>query len=79
MYYAYILESLSRPGERYTGSTSDLKSRLREHNAGLSAHTAKFHPWRIVFYAAFENEPKARAFERYLKTGSGREFSRRHF
>jgi putative endonuclease len=79
MYYAYILEGLSHPGQRYIGSTSDLKSRLHEHNADLSAHTAKFRPWRIVFYDAFENEAKACAFEHYLKTGSGREFTRRHF
>ena len=27
---------------------------------------------------AFSSEPKARAFEKYLKSGSGREFARRH-
>ena len=28
---------------------------------------------------AFRSEAKARCFERCLKTGSGREFARRHF
>jgi hypothetical protein len=27
----------------------------------------------------FSSKDKARAFEAYLKTGSGREFARRHF
>ena len=30
-------------------------------------------------YIAFSDKEKAMAFERYLKTGSGREFSRRLF
>jgi hypothetical protein len=28
---------------------------------------------------AFSNRQKASGFERYLKSGSGREFARRHF
>jgi putative endonuclease len=36
-------------------------------------------PWYIEVAVAFRSEAKARRFERYLKTGSGREFSRRHF
>jgi hypothetical protein len=34
---------------------------------------------RIEMSVAFYSAAKARAFERYLKTGSGREFARRHF
>ncbi len=79
MYYAYIIESIARPDQRYVGSSPDLKLRLRQHNAGESFHTAKYRPWKLSFYAAFTSEEMARAFERYLKTGSGREFTRRHF
>lgn len=79
MHYAYILRSIAHPDQRYVGSTANLKTRLHEHNNGLSVHTAKYRPWGVQFYAAFECEAKAVAFERYLKTGSGREFARRHF
>ena len=44
-----------------------------------SPHTAKFRPWKVETYIAFESLDKAQAFERYLKTGSGHEFARRHF
>ena len=79
MFYTYILRSISHPEQRYIGSISDLKSRLAKHNAGEVPHTSKFRPWRIQTAIAFDNKEKAVAFEDYLKTGSGREFSKRHF
>jgi predicted GIY-YIG superfamily endonuclease len=63
----------------YTGCTTDLEARLRKHNSGSVAHTAKFRPWRVETYVCFNDCAKARAFEQYLKSGSGREFARRHF
>ena len=33
MYYTYIIESVSHPGNRYIGHTSDLKQWVTEHNA----------------------------------------------
>jgi len=78
-YYVYILESISHIGQFYTGYTTDLKKRLNKHNEGGCPHTAKLKPWRIKNYFAFADEKKAIAFEKYLKTGSGREFCRRHF
>ena len=79
MYYTYILRSISNPVQRYIGHTADLRSRLEEHNSGKSPHTAKFRPWKVEAYIAFESLDMAQAFERYLKTGSGHEFARRHF
>ena len=79
MYYTYILGSISNPAQRYVGHTADLRSRLAEHNSGQSPHTAKFRPWNVETCIAFESLDKAQAFERYLKTGSGHEFARRHF
>jgi predicted GIY-YIG superfamily endonuclease len=75
MHYVYLLNSETFPNERYVGVTCDLKSRLTEHNAGHSRHTAKFMPWRLVTYIAFHDRPKAEAFERYLKSGSGHAFA----
>jgi putative endonuclease len=66
MYYVYLIESLAAPGERYVGMTTDLRQRLREHNAGKSSHTSKFKPWKLTTYVAFTHPAKAEAFERYL-------------
>ena len=78
MFYAYIIESVSHPGERYTGHTVDLRERLSDHNDRKCSHTAKFVPWRLRFQAAFESLEQARHFERYLKSGSGHAFANRH-
>jgi len=79
MHYVYLLRSKSHPKEHYVGSTTDLKKRLLDHNRGDSPHTAKFAPWDLAAYFAFQEKHKALAFERYLKTGSGRAFAKRHF
>lgn len=75
MKYVYILESLT--GEHfYTGITDDVDARLSKHNSGAVTHTSKFRPWRIKSYVAFTDEARAIAFERYLKSGSGRAFAK---
>ena len=75
-----VRESCHRePGQIYVGRSDDLRARRAEHNAGKSPHTAKHRPWNLVCYHAFAGERHAIDFERYLKTGSGRAFRRRHF
>jgi putative endonuclease len=78
-FYVYILVSEANETIHYTGIASKFKDRLLEHNRGACAHTSKYRPWRVETAIAFNSETKARNFERYLKTGSGREFARRHF
>ena len=77
--YVYILVDTATGTHFYTGCTEDLNARLRKHNAGEVPHTSKFKPWRIQTAIAFASKEKAFAFERYLKSGSGREFAKRHF
>lgn len=77
MNYVYLLESEAFGGQRYVGLTTDLKQRLSDHNAGKSPHTSKYTPWRVVTYVAFSDIEKARAFERYLKSGSGHAFAKK--
>ena len=79
MKYVYLLESISRSDKRYIGITEDLNQRLKEHNAGKSPHTAKFKPWKIVVAIRFTDDRKAKMFEKYLKSGSGHAFAKRHF
>jgi predicted GIY-YIG superfamily endonuclease len=78
-HYVYILVSEANNEMHYSGITRKLNARLSEHNQGKCPHTSKYRPWKIETAIAFRSEDKARRFERYLKTGSGREFARRHF
>jgi putative endonuclease len=77
MAYVYILRSLSHLDRYYVGVTSDLRARLNKHNAGEVTHTSKYGPWEIKTYVAFSDEKQAFAFERYLKSPSGRAFSKK--
>ena len=77
MYYVYMLENHSVPRQRYIGYTSDLRQRLRDHQAGKLANTARYRPWTLATYLAFSSKRQALAFEGYLKTGSGYAFSRK--
>jgi len=78
-WYVYILETEGAPTRFYVGLTGDLGGRLRLHNEGDVAHTAKYRPWRLRSAFSFDDEARAVAFERYLKSGSGRAFAKRHF
>ncbi|MFA5074519.1 MAG: GIY-YIG nuclease family protein [Candidatus Babeliales bacterium] len=79
MYYIYILRSVVYPNRTYTGYTNNLKQRLADHNCGQSIHTSKLGPWQLETYFVFSEESKAIAFEKYLKSGSGRAFAKKHF
>ena len=74
----YVLRSVAAPDRYYTGVTSDLGARLDDHNAGRCPHTADGRPWQIDLYVKFADEPRALKFERYLKSGSGCAFAKRH-
>ena len=75
--YVYILQSEVDSGRFYVGLTSDIKDRLHRHNAGEVSHTAKFKPWRIKTAIAFTDRARAVAFEKYLKSASGRAFAKK--
>lgn len=79
MFYVYILKSLTDPQQIYFGFTTNLSQRLKAHNGGQVIHTAKFIPWEVITYTVFNNKKQALEFERYLKSGSGRVFTVRHF
>jgi putative endonuclease len=75
----YILHSVSDPSRHYTGITSDVRARLDWHNSSSSGHTVHNRPWSLEVTIEFRNESAARRFEKYLKSGSGRAFTKRHF
>ena len=74
--FVYVLRSIPLPERYYVGLTSDLESRLATHNSGGSQHTALIRPWELVTSIAFGKAASAIAFEKYLKTGSGRAFAK---
>lgn len=77
--YVYRIQSISDPEKYYTGLCSDFKNRLKEHNTGECQTTRLHQPWKSEIIIFFQDPTKAHQFERYLKTGSGRAFAKRHF
>ncbi|WP_454853105.1 GIY-YIG nuclease family protein [Rhizobium binxianense] len=77
MKYVYILRSLELPDRYYIGVTGDLKAHLAKHNAKEVPHTSKYAPWSLKTYVAFSDDAQAFAFEKYLKTASGRAFAKK--
>ena len=77
MFYVYILESL-KDKSRYIGTTTDLKKRLAEHNAGETKSNKTKAPYKIIWYCAVTNRNVAYRFERYLKSSSGYAFTKKH-
>lgn len=78
-HFVYVLKTGEGIRRYYIGLTSDVSKRLEWHNAGRCPHTAKYGPWSIHVVVEFTDEPHAARFERYLKSGSGRAFAKRHF
>ncbi len=77
MWYVYVIRSVERPDQDYTGVTSNLRQRIIDHNAHKSVHTRKFAPWRLIWYSAFPDKFRALEFETYLKSHSGRAFAKK--
>ena len=78
MHIVYILISLKDPSKYYIGMTRNLKRRLQEHNNSRSGYSKKYAPWKAETHITFTNKLLAEAFERYLKSGSGHAFLKKH-
>jgi len=76
MYYVYILKC--NDGKPYIGCTDDLKDRLRRHQSGWVPATKHRLPVTLQTYIVFQDKYKAYNFEKYLKSGSGRAFIKKH-
>jgi len=71
-HFVYILRCSD--GTTYTGCTNDMDERLKRHNRGSVPATKYKRPVEIITYITFTDKYKAFAFEKYLKSGSGRAF-----
>lgn len=77
MYYVYILRCVDN--KTYIGCTDNLKNRITRHNKGYVPATKLKLPIKLINYFAFNQKHKAYNFEKYLKSGSGRAFTAKHF
>jgi len=73
MFYVYVLQS-NKDGQFYTGYTSNLKDRIKEHNLGISKSTSYRQPLTLVYYEACLNRKDAMHRENYLKTTWGKRY-----
>jgi predicted GIY-YIG superfamily endonuclease len=77
--FVYVLRNADQNPSFYVGLSSDVGARVADHNAGRCPHTASRKPWQLHVVIEFSDEDRAIRFERYLKSGSGRAFAKRHF
>ena len=78
VFTVYIIESVRDPDRYYIGYTRDFPQRLKRHNAAAVPSTAPFRPWRLRSCVTFTDPQRAIAFEKYLKSHSGRAFISKH-
>jgi len=60
------------------GCTDNLQDRLRRHKKSEVPATVKRLPLELDFYFAIKDKYKAFRLEKYLKSGSGRAFIKKH-
>lgn len=77
MQYVYILNCVDR--KPYVGCTDNLKGRIERHIKGYVPATKERRPIGLVNYTGFKDKYLAFNFEKYLKSGSGRAFIKKHF
>jgi predicted GIY-YIG superfamily endonuclease len=76
MHYVYILKC--KDERFYIGCTNNLKDRIERHNKGHIPATKDRKPIALHCYFAFKDKYTAYNFEKYLKSGSGRVFMKKH-
>lgn len=54
--------------------TSDFKRRFEEHNRGYVFSTKVYRPWKLLYTEEASTRVEARKREKFLKSGSGKEF-----
>ncbi|MBU1036868.1 GIY-YIG nuclease family protein [Patescibacteria group bacterium] len=77
MFYTYLLQS-KKDKKWYTGCTSDLRKRLKEHNENMIFSTKGRGPFKLIYYEVCVNKNDAFAREKYLKSGMGKRYLKNH-
>jgi putative endonuclease len=72
-YFIYILQS-KLDKNFYTGFTSNLKNRFKEHNSGRVESTKSRRPFNLVYFEGCLSKKDAMMRELYLKTAWGKRY-----
>ena len=72
MYFVYVLRSL-KDKRRYVGQTADIAKRIRQHNADSTESTRRRRPFELLYEESYDTRADAKAREKHLKSGKGRE------
>ena len=76
MYYVYILKCSD--SKTYIGCAENLEERVERHYKGYVPATQSRLPINLISHFAFQDKYIAYNFEKYLKSGSGRAFLKKH-
>jgi putative endonuclease len=76
MWFVYILKCSD--GTHYVGYSTEVERRIDEHNSHKVHYTKDKTPVSLVCFVGFVDKYKALLFEKYLKSGSGIAFKKRH-
>ena len=75
IWYTYLLQS-KKDKRWYTGCTSDLQKRFKQHNKNKATSTKGRGPFILIYYEACLNKKDAFTREKYLKSGMGKRYLR---
>ena len=73
MYYTYALSSKIK-NYIYVGTSDNPIRRISHHNKGYNRTTKSYRPFKTLLIKSFKTRIKARKHEKYLKSGSGKEY-----
>ncbi len=73
MITVYAISSLTK-SYIYVGLSTQLDKRVDRHNKGQNKTTKPYAPFKLIYSKEFSNRKEARAYEKYLKSGIGKEF-----
>ena len=73
MYFVYALDSQTRQ-YIYVGMTDNPERRINSHQSGYNRTTKPYRPFNVLTVEEFPSRVEARAREKYLKSGSGKEY-----
>ena len=73
MFYTYAIKSKER-NYIYVGLTNNPDRRIAEHNCKKEKTTRSYAPFMIILIEKYETRVEARKREKYLKSGTGKEF-----
>lgn len=65
-YYLYVICS---ENSQYVGTTSNLRDRLKRHNAAQNRSTKHKKDWKLVYFEKYDTLSEARRRERAVKDG----------